>query len=433
MNDPSFQKQESQDLTIRVPPGRVSGLRRKHLRIAGVLLVVIISAALIFGLGIGFGGRADRGGRDIEPPRGDLRPIQLNDLPGSYDQLPSPPALPPEKQADASTGSGDALDAIKRQNDELRKSLSQLSNAVRQVDGENKRLQDQLAQYQEDATKEQVRVWSSALFFKHDEPADEKQPLDSGAKGRADAWPTPSALAALTQGNPPNPTDATPSQSPTDQQRKLAFLNQSVEKGTHLDQPYLRPPSDYELQAGTVIPAALVTGINTDLPGDVTAAVTRPVYDSRTGRYLLIPQGAKLYGKYDSEVANGQNRALLVWQRLLMPNGRSIQLDGMKGTDAAGYAGVADRVDYHGDRLAAGVGLSTLIAVAGNLARDNQAGVGQEGFRDVIGDSVAQEAGRIGSKIVDQQLNVQPTITIRPGWPLRVLVNQDMSLEPYEK
>lgn len=219
---------------------------------------------------------------------------------------------------------------------------------------------------------------------------------------------------------------------PTDQDRKLAFLNEAVFSGggAHLDQPYLHPRSPYEVQAGTVIPAALLTGINTDLPGDVLAAVTEPVYDSRTGRHLLIPQGAKLYGRYDSEIANGQNRALLVWHRLLMPNGRSILLDRMRGTDDAGYAGVADRVDYHADKLALGVTLSSVIAYAGNLARGDSSGSDDRG-RDVIGDTVAQEASRVGSKIIDRQLDVQPTITIRPGWPLRVLVNQDVLLAPY--
>ena len=226
------------------------------------------------------------------------------------------------------------------------------------------------------------------------------------------------------------PPTAAP-QQPTDQDRKLvAFLAQTPAPGVTLDRPYLRPGSAYQLQAGTVIPAALLTGINTDLPGDVVAAVTAPVYGGRTGRTLLVPQGAKLYGGHDSHMAGGQDRVLLVWHRLLMPGGRSVELDHMRGTDAAGYAGVNDTVDYHADQLALGAALSGVIAYAGNLARDGQQARTTAG--DTIGDTVAQEAGRTGSRVVvDRQLEQQPTVTVRPGWPARVLVNRDVTLEPY--
>ena len=419
------------DLNIRVPPGRVSGLRRTHVRAAAMLAAATVGVALVVGLGINFGGRADRSGREIEPPRGDLRPSKLNDLPGSYDQIPAPPEPSRDTPVDASpSGQADPLQALKQQNDELRQNLMQLADAVRKVDGENKRLQGQLAKYEDETTKEQARVWMSGLFFKLDQRDRDERATAAVPSTRPNSWPDPSLLAPLMNAQEPSKAQDNPLQPPTSQDRKLAFLNQPSGKGSRLDQPYLRPGSDYELQAGTIIPAALVTGLNTDLPGDVIAAVTRPVYDSRTGRYMLIPQGAKLYGTYDSEIANGQNRALLVWHRLLMPNGRSIQLDGMKGTDAAGYAGVADRVDYHADKLAAGVGLSSIIAYAGNLARGGRSG-GNADARDVIGDSVAQEASRIGSKIIDRQLDVQPTITVRPGWPVSVLVDKDMPLAPY--
>jgi type IV secretory pathway VirB10-like protein len=420
-----------EDLNIRVPPGRVSGLRGKHVRAAAVLAAATVGVALVAGLGIDFGGRGERAGREIEPPRGDLRPSRLNDLPASYDQIPAPAEPKRDGSVEApSAPQPDALLALKQQNDELRQGLLQLSDSVKKVDGENKRLQGQLAKYEDEATKEQMRVWTSGLFFKLDERERDEQAAVAASSTPAGSWPDLTALAALTKGEPPASDTGALTQPPTNQQRKLAFLNQSSADGSHLEQPYLRPRSDYELQAGTVIPAALVTGINTDLPGDVIAAVTRPVYDSRTGRHLLIPQGAKLYGTYDSEIANGQNRALLVWHRLLMPNGRSIQLDAMKGTDAAGYAGVADKVDYHVDKLTAGVALSSVIAYAGNLARGGRSG-GDEDARDVVGDTVAQEASRIGSKIIDRQLDVQPTITVRPGWPVHVLVDKDIVLSPY--
>jgi type IV secretory pathway VirB10-like protein len=237
--------------------------------------------------------------------------------------------------------------------------------------------------------------------------------------------------------SPGNNQDSTPSgigpsggANQTHQQEKEAFLTQGAAVEPYLSKPLLNPISKYELKAGSVIPGALVTAINTDLPGEVIGQVTENVYDSISGNYLLIPQGSKLLGKYQSLVTNGQNRALVVWQRLIYPNGNSIVLDGMPGTDESGAAGLQDKVDYHLDKLAEGTALSTALAYAGNLARNPNSSSGNNG-QDVIGDTVAQQANRIGEKIIDRELDVQPTITIRQGWPLRVLVNKDMILEPY--
>jgi type IV secretion system protein VirB10 len=217
------------------------------------------------------------------------------------------------------------------------------------------------------------------------------------------------------------------------QSDKEAFLTEAAAIEPYLNKPLLNPISAYELKAGSVIPGALVTAIDTDLPGEVIGQVTENVFDSVTGKYLLIPQGSKLLGKYQSLITNGQNRALVVWQRLIYPNGNSIALDGMPGTDEAGQSGLQDQVDYHLDKLAEATALSTAIAYAGNLARNrtNGNGNGYSG-EDVIGDTVAQEANRIGENVIERELDVQPTITIRQGWPLRVLVNKDMVLAPYQ-
>ena len=215
------------------------------------------------------------------------------------------------------------------------------------------------------------------------------------------------------------------------QSEKEAFLTRSAAIEPYLGKPLLKPLSPYELKAGSIIPGALVTAINTDLPGEVIGQVTENVYDSVSGNYLLIPQGSRLLGKYQSLISNGQNRALLVWQRMVYPNGNSIILDGMAGTDQLGQSGLSDQVDYHLDKLAEAVVLSTAIAYAGNLARDPHSTNGN-GAGDVIGDTVAQQADRVGEKFIDRELDVQPTITIRSGWPLRVLVNKDMILEPYQ-
>ena len=216
------------------------------------------------------------------------------------------------------------------------------------------------------------------------------------------------------------------------QGEKEAFLTKAAAVEPYLTKPLLVPQSQYELKAGSVIAGALVTAINTDLPGEVIGQVTENVYDSATGDYLLVPQGSRLLGKYQSLVTNGQNRALLVWQRLIYPNGNSIILDGMPGADPSGQAGLADEVDYHLDKLAEATALTTALAFGGNLARNphSSSGNGSNG-QDAIGDTVAQQVNRVGEKILDKELDVQPTITIRTGWPLRVLVNKDMVLAPY--
>ncbi len=212
------------------------------------------------------------------------------------------------------------------------------------------------------------------------------------------------------------------------QQEHRTFMKSSAAVQSYLAQPLMPPASPYEIQAGTVIPGALVTGINSDLPGQIIGTVTQNVFDSVTGKYLLIPQGSRLLGRYSSVVGNGENRVLVAWQRLILPNGDSIVLDAMPGTNQEGQSGLHDRVNYHFAKLAQAAALSTAIAYGGNLAiNPNSTSTNQ----DVVGNTIAQEGSQIGQKIIDRQLNVQPTITIRPGWPFRVLVNEDMILKPY--
>lgn len=186
------------------------------------------------------------------------------------------------------------------------------------------------------------------------------------------------------------------------------------------------PASPFILQAGAVIPAALITGVRSDFPGQITAQVTEPVYDSPTGSILLVPQGTRIIGQYDNNVQFGQRRVLLVWNRLIMPNGRSIVLERQPGADTQGYAGLEDGVDYHWWDLAEAAGLSTLLAVGSELAvsdEDRLIRAIRDGAQDTINDA--------GQQIVRQQLNVAPTLTIRPGFPVRVIVTRDLVLEPY--
>ena len=178
------------------------------------------------------------------------------------------------------------------------------------------------------------------------------------------------------------------------------------------------------VQAGSIIPAALITGIRSDLPGQITAQVTQNVYDSITGRILLIPQGARLIGEYDSQITAGQTRVLLAWDRLILPDGRSIVLERQPGTDAAGYAGLQDRVDQHWGNMLKAAAISTLLGIGSEMATNNNSSLVQAlryGTQDTI--------NQTGQQIVRRQLDVPPTLTIRPGYPLRIVITRDLVLE----
>lgn len=215
------------------------------------------------------------------------------------------------------------------------------------------------------------------------------------------------------------------------QDRKLAFVNASPDRSITSPDRVSAPVSSYVVQAGNIIPASLITGIRSDLPGQITAQVTENVYDSPTGRFLLIPQGTRLIGIYDSQVAFGQSRVLLVWTRLIMPNGRSIVLERQPGADAAGYSGLEDDVDNHWGVLFKAALLSTLLGVGSELGSTTGTGSNSDvitALRRGSSDSLNQT----GQKVVQQNLNIQPTLTVRPGFPVRVVVNRDLVLEPYK-
>jgi type IV secretory pathway VirB10-like protein len=215
------------------------------------------------------------------------------------------------------------------------------------------------------------------------------------------------------------------------QDRKLAFVNASADTRTTSPDRVAAPASSYVVQAGNIIPAALITGIRSDLPGQITAQVTENVFDSPTGHFLLVPQGTRLIGIYDSQVAFGQSRVLLVWTRLIMPNGRSIVLERQPGSDTAGYAGLEDEVDNHWGALFKAALLSTLLGVGSELGSTTGTGTNSDvitALRRGSSDSLNQT----GQKVVQRNLDIQPTLTIRPGFPVRVIVNRDLVLEPYK-
>ena len=210
------------------------------------------------------------------------------------------------------------------------------------------------------------------------------------------------------------------------QDRKIAFSDSHADDDIYDPHRIEMPASPFQLMAGSLISASLVTGINSDLPGTVIAQVTQPVYDSVSGTHLLIPQGSRLIGRYQSEISFGQSRALLVWDRILFPDGRSIRIS-EPGADAAGAAGLSDRTDNHWNKVLAAAGLATILGMGAEFGKDDD-GL-ERAIRRGFGDSISNA----GQRVVDRNLAIQPTLRIRPGWPVRILVTRDIIFEPFER
>ncbi len=226
---------------------------------------------------------------------------------------------------------------------------------------------------------------------------------------------------------PKAPPTLDPDRDPGAQGNKIAFAEAKGADVVINPHHVQNVASPYTLSAGSVIAGSLITGLNSDLPGLVTAQVTENVYDSPTGRIILLPQGSRLIGSYDSVVAFGQSRALLVWQRIIMPDGSSIQIDNAPATDASGYAGLSDKVDRHTWQLIKGVALSSLLGVGTELTfGDNESDLVR-----ALRESTQQNASQAGQQLVTKNLAIQPTIKVRPGWPLRIVVHKDLVLRPW--
>ena len=264
---------------------------------------------------------------------------------------------------------------------------------------------------------------SAAVFFSGANPS-------GGAATTPAFTPAAGAPALIPASDPASPSPANVLDgSGQDEKREFAGQAQAED---YIPGRLEAPRSPYEVKAGTIIAAALVTALNSDLPGEVVAQVTQPVYDHVMGRFLLIPQGARLIGRYDSQVAFGQDRALIAWTRIIFPNGYSINIGAMEGADESGASGLTDRVNHHWGTVAAGVTVSSILAigtaVATDAASNDSSGVT---IINTGAATAATDASRVGDRIVDKALDRQPTIQVRAGFPLRVLVSKDIILEPY--
>jgi len=374
---PAEAARPAEEMRLRASRPPVTRLSRRVLLAIGAVATIGIGGALLFALMP----QHQRIGRELFNTNNRNTPDGLANLPHDYTGLPkSVPKLGPPLPGDLG---------------------KPILNAGAPAPGMPSPEAQQLAQEQEAALKS--RLFATTAVQNH----------------------TPATQPVARQ---PSPAPENASAELTSQDHKLAFLNSSVDRRTTSPDRIQPPASPYVLQAGSVIPASLITGLRSDLPGEVTAQVTEDVYDSPTGKILLIPQGARLLGQYDAQVAFGQTRALLVWTRLIMPNGTSIVLDRLPATDTEGYAGLEDRVDNHWGMVFKAAILSTILSVgseAGISANNNGS------LAVAIQQGMSQSVNQAGERVVSRSLNIQPTITIRPGFPVRVLVTRDLVLKPY--
>lgn len=383
-------------MRLRPEPPRVTRLSRKVLIGLGLVTSLGVGGALVYALQ-----SPHRSNQDRELYSTDNRstPDGLASLPKSYSEVPKlGPPLPGDlgRPIVSAQNAGKAVPApaIAARNPEIRKD-------------------DQARRREAEAAR------TAKLFAKTDTHPSSARAAFSGNRtgiGTASSQPDLAGLGLAPQ-----------SVASSAQDRQVAFLNQAPDKRTVSSDRVTAPASPDILQAGSVIPAALITGIRSDLPGQITAQVTANVYDSPTGKILLIPQGTRVIGQYDNGVGFGQRRVLLVWNRLIFPNGRSIVLERQPGADVQGYAGLEDGVDYHWGSLFKAAVLSTILSVGAEAGTSQNENSLVQAIRSGASNSISQT----GQQIVQRQLNVAPTLTIRPGFPVRVIVTHDLVIEPY--
>jgi len=378
-------------MRLRPEPPRVTRLSRKVLAGVGIMTGLGIGGALIYALQVQHGGKATE---ELYTTDGRSAPDGLAGLPKDYGAVPRlGPPLP-----------GDlGRPILNAQNGGQPVPVPGMAQPVAAPAGPDPEVQ---RRHQELEAARTARLFSASQAV-------------SGNVSPSVPAAAATDLAGL--GLAPQPA------TPTAQDRQLAFLGQSPDKRTVAPDRVMAPASANVLQAGAVIPAALITGIRSDVPGQITAQVTQNVYDSPTGRILLVPQGTRIIGQYDSGVGFGQRRVLLVWNRLIMPDGRSIVLERQPGANAEGYAGLEDGVDFHWGEMFKAAALSTLLSVGAEAGTSQNESSLVQALRSGASNSISQT----GQQIVSRQLGIAPTLTIRPGFPVRVMVTRDLVLEPY--
>lgn len=229
---------------------------------------------------------------------------------------------------------------------------------------------------------------------------------------------------------PSTGSDAPP--DPNGQNEKEDFARKT-HSNTYLPRGREKPLGQWELKVGTMIPGVLITGLNSDLPGQVIATVSQNVYDSITHSQILLPQGAQMYGMYDPRIAYGQDRALMAWTRINYPDGTTLELEGMGGMDMQGYAGFADQVDHHYFKIFGNAFILGMISGAMQASVSNGKNSNDDNSRGQdVSNGVTQQFATAGSTLIQKNLDVQPTITIRNGYKFNIMLNKDIVLPPWQ-
>lgn len=387
-------KVDPETLVLRGAPGRVTRFRRGAIvAVAAAGSVAIAGAAWLA-----------------------LKPASFSLVPASDDELVSAKA-PPDALAGAPTSYGDVPLLGSPLPGDLGRPILDHQRRTGMAPGEPGDEAARRAAQEAEAERQRLAAEARAA-------------RESGVMMRAggEARRAPTVAASVAAATPerlsPVPVGTAPDgDGQLGREGTVGAANDGVDTNPHR---LIAPASPWTLQAGSIIAASLVTGLNSDLPGLVTAQVTENVYDSVTGQSLLIPQGSRLIGRYDSDIAFGQSRALVLWQRIILPDGSSIRIDNVPATDTEGYAGLADRIDRHGWQLLKGVALSTLLGVGSELSF----GSSESDLVRALRESAQQNGARAGDQLVSRSLDIQPTLRVRPGWPLRVVVHSDIILRP---
>jgi type IV secretion system protein VirB10 len=215
------------------------------------------------------------------------------------------------------------------------------------------------------------------------------------------------------------------------------FANNGQGDRWKLDQDMQAPRSRFEVRAGGVIPGVMISGVNSDLPGQIMGQVSQDVYDTATGKQLLIPQGTRLVGTYNSNVAYGQSAVLIAWQRLVFPDGKALDISAMPGADMAGYAGFRDQVNNHYVRIFASALLMSGVTAAASYATDRNSNTGttfsQPTASSELSQALGQQLGQVTAQMIAKNLNIAPTIEIRPGYRFNIIVVKDLDFtKPYQ-
>ncbi|WLD96295.1 TrbI/VirB10 family protein [Agrobacterium leguminum] len=398
---PSPQTDIAAQLRLRPEPPRVTRLSRKVLVGTGGVAGIAIAAALFWALDTSR--RGNQSATELYNVDNKTPADGLAGLPKDYTNIPKlGPALP-----------GDLGRPILRAQEQGKPVAAPAIQTPRVDPEEQRRL----------AEIEAARLAKLFTDSRGERTAGNQQVASATATTATGSGIDPATGLPLAAQTPP--LDSGSAQNMQD--RKLAFVNAEADRRTVSADRVQEKASPYIVQAGTVIAAALITGIKSDLPGQITAQVTEHVYDSPTGIHLLIPQGSRLIGQYDSQVAFGQSRVLLVWNRLIMPDGTSIVLERLQGADPQGFSGLEDGVDYHWGQLFRAAALSTLLGIGTEIGSSND----ESEIAKAIRESTQDTASDVGQQIVRRQLNIQPTLTIRPGFPVRVIVQRDLLMQTY--